>query len=417
LEDRVSTRDTQSSALKTLESDLQALQTSVESLNDIGGAFSEVSVTSSNNDAVSATAESGTATGTHTVTVSQLATTSSYYSETVSSSSTTLSSGSFDILVGTESSTNQPVSISVDSSDGTNTLSGLASYINDHNLGVTASVVTDSSGARLSLVSQTSGAAGDLTVSDDTTSLGLTKAVTGTDASLTVDGVPVTSSSNTVTGAISGVTLTLSATASSAVTIGITPNTSDVATAINDFISAYNTVIDDINTQNTYDSSTSSASALLGDSAMEVVQQQLLSDITTSVSSNSGYVNLESIGITLQDDGTLSVDSTTLNNALSNDYSAVQNLFQSTSPAGVAYQFNKDLTWLTSTTTGPLNVEMTGISNEVEDLDTQISDFQTQLAAEKEQLTTEYSNINTTLEELPQYLSQIKGLLDSVSSS
>jgi flagellar hook-associated protein 2 len=418
MQQQETTLNTQTSALKTLESDLESFQSSVYALNDISGAFSAVAVTSSNNDVVSATAQSGTTAGTHTVTVNHLATTSSYYSAAFSSGSAEIPTGSFDLLVGPESETNQPVTIPVDSGDGTDTLDGLATYINQHDLGVTASVITDASGARLALVSQTSGVAGDLTISNDTTGsqgMQFTKPVDGTDASLTVDGIPITSGSNTVTGVIPGVTLTLTSESASPVTIGIQPDLTQVATAINNFVSSYNTLIQDINVQYQFDASTNTGGPLLGDSALDLVQQQLLTDISSSITGNDGLVNLASIGISLQNDGTLSVDSTTLNNALANNFSAVQNLFQSTSPSGVATTLNQDLTWLTSPTAGPLNVDMTGINSELSDLNNQISDFQANLQVQQQQLMTEYSNINTILEQLPETLAAINSELNALN--
>src|SRR5208337_1854467 len=74
--------------------------------------------------------------------------------------------GQFALTVGS----NPAVVIPVDSADGTNTLTGLASYINKNNLGVTASVITDNSGTRLALESQTSGEAGQITLANDSTS-------------------------------------------------------------------------------------------------------------------------------------------------------------------------------------------------------------------------------------------------------
>jgi len=428
------TLNTQTSALKTLESDLTAFQSSVQALSDFTGAFGALSVSSSDNSVVSATAANGTAQGTHTITVTSLATTAAEYSAPFSSASATLPTGSFDILVGPESDTNQPVPVQVDSTDGTDTLTGLANYINQHQLGVTASVITDASGARLALVSQTSGAAGALTISNDTTGsgngMGFTQAVDssdhplGTNAALTVDGIPITSASNTVTGVIPGVTLTLSGVSSTPVTLAIQPDLTQVSTAINNFVSTYNTLMNDINAQYSYDgSSSSTVPPLLGDPSLDVLQQQLLNGISTSISGNNGLVNLQSIGIQLQADGTLSVRSTSspdsmdLNDALANDFSAVQNLFQSTSSSspGVATALNTALTSLTNSVDGPLNVDMTSISNEVKDLNTQISDFQANLQTQKQQLTTEYANINTTLEQLPQTLASINMELDALN--
>jgi flagellar hook-associated protein 2 len=236
-----------------------------------------------------------------------------------------------------------------------------------------------------------------------------------------VDGVPVTSASNKLTGVIPGVTLTLSGVSSSPVTLDIQPDMTQVATAINSFVSAYNTVIGDINAQYTYDGTQSSAPPLLGDSSLDLLQQQLLGSITTSISGNSGLVNLQSIGIQLQQDGTLKVVSTTskdsmsLNDALLYNFSAVQNLFQSTSPSGVAQTLNTDLTSLTDAVNGPMNLAMTGINNQVTDLNNQISDFQAHLQDTQTQLMAQYSRINTMLEQLPETLAAINSQLDALN--
>jgi flagellar hook-associated protein 2 len=429
LQNQVTSLSSQTSALQTIENDLTSLQTAVQALNDPTGAFSAVTVTSSNNDAVSATAANGTAAGSHTITVKGLATTSAAYSAPQTSSTSALPTGTLSIQVGT----NTAVSIPVDTTDNTDTLTGLATYINQQNMGVTASVITDASGARLSLVSQTSGTAGILTISDQTGAgptydgMGFTmvKDANGnlaSDASLTVDGIPITSGSNTVTGVIPGVTLTLSGTSSTPVTLAVQPDLTQVATAINNFLSAWNQVMNDINAQNTY-SGSGTAPPLLGDPSLDLLQSQLLNDITTSLNGNGAAVNLQSIGIHLQADGTLTTtaptpaDSMDLNDALANDFSAVQNLFQSTSPAGVAQTLNTDLTNLTDPTNGPLNVDMSSISSEVSDLNTQISDFQYQLQQTQAQLTTQYSTINTTLEQLPELLAQINDQLNSLNPS
>ena len=370
-------------------------------------------------------------------------TTSADYSADFASGSATLPTGSFDLQVGS----NTPVTIPVDSADNTNTLTGLAYYINQQNLGVAASVVTNASGASLALIPQSSGAAGEITVSNDSTGMGFpgvydpsnpptsgemgfTPATDaqgdplGTDASLTVDGVPVTSGTNTVTGVIPGVTLTLSgvSSANSPVTLDIQPDLTQVSTAINNFVTAYNQVMTDINTQNTY-SGSGTPPPLLGDPSLDLLQSQLLNAVTTSMSGNGAAVNLQSIGIQLQEDGTLSVASTSspdsmdLNDALADDFSAVQNLFQSASSSspGVAQALNTALTSLTDATNGPLNLDMTGINSQVTDLNTQISDFQYQLQQTQAQLTTEYDTINTTLEQLPETLASINQQLNALN--
>lgn len=352
--------------------------------------------------------------------------TSADYSGYFSSGTATLPIGSFQIQVGSSS----PVTIPVSGSDGTYTLNGLASYINQQNLGVSAAVETDSKGSRLALVPQTSGTA--VAVSNDTTGggngldfgsvtgggMGFTQANAGTDATLSVDGIPVDSASNTVQGAIPGVTLTLSglttATGSdNPVTLQISPNLTPIATDINNFVSSWNTLIQAINSGIQFNSSTGTAGTFTGDMSVDMVQQQLLSAVGGSMAGNNGVVNLQSIGIEMQDDGTLSVDSTTLNDALQNNFSAVQNLFQSTS--GVGMNLQSSLTTLTDTANGPLAVDMNGINSEIMDLNNQISNFQLQLQNTQTQLLSEYNTINTTLEQLPETLAAINSQLDALN--
>lgn len=417
MQDDQATLNTQVSALQDIQNKLTTFQATVQDLSDSWGTFNSLTVTSSDPSILNATASASATKGSHVIQVSHLATTASYYSTNFNSSSDTLPTGSFDLTVGT----NSAVTIPIDSDHKTTTLDGLASYINGQNLGVTASVITDASGARLALVSNTSGAPGDLTISNDTTGtsgngMGFVKPTDGTNASLTVDGVPISSTTNTVTGVIPGVTLTLESEAPGKnVTLGIQPNLTQAASAINNFISGYNALTQAINSQFQYSSATNSAGPLSGDSGLRTLQQQLLSDMTYAIPGNNGFVNLESIGISMQNDGTLTVDNTTLNDALSNHFSDVQNLFQSTSPVGFAQNFSTDLTNLTSPTQGPINLEITQASQSITDLTNQIQDFEDRIQSQQQLLTAQYTQINDTLLQLPSMLAQINSQIDSLN--
>jgi flagellar hook-associated protein 2 len=416
MEQQVTQLNNQLSAVKTINSDLSNLQTSIHALKDITGAFSSLAVTSSDSSVLTATAGSGATTGTHTVVVSNLATTSTYYTTEFGSGSTTLpTTGSFDLQVGTGNAKTIPV----DSGDNTNTLSGLASYIDNLDMGVTANVITDAGGARLALVSNTSGTPGDLTISNDSSGLAFTEATgSGQNASLTVDGIPISSSSNTVQGVIPGVTLSLvSAPQGNSVTLRVNPDVSKVTEAINSFVSNYNTLVQDINNQLTFNTSTGTAGTLLGDASLEVVQQTILQDAAYSLSGDSGYTSLASFGISMNDDGTLTVNSGTLSNTLNSNFAAVQNFFQSITPSGFAANFANDLTNLTNPKTGPLNAEANGIAQEAGDLNTQIEDFQANLKQTQQQLTAQYSAVNSILQELPLLLSELNTQLNTLKPS
>src|SRR5579884_2625419 len=243
MQQQLATLSGQAAALNEIEGKLTALETAIQTLSDPLGPLAAMAATSSNPSIVTATAATGATAGSHLVVVNALATTSSAYSAAFASASTPLNTGSFTLQVGSGT----PVTVTVDSTN--NTLSGLAATINGLNAGVTASVVTDSSGARLVLVSGTSGSAGTITISNDTVGLGFTVNA-GTDASLTVDGVPISSGSNQVRGVISGVTLNLqSAAPGTTVAISVASDTGAITTAIENFVSAYNALIQDINSQ------------------------------------------------------------------------------------------------------------------------------------------------------------------------
>ncbi len=264
------------------------------------------------------------------------------------------------------------------------------------NYGVTASVVSDSVGSRLVLLSNTSGAAGNLTVTSPATTF---TSSAGVDANLTVDGVPVDSGSNTVTGAIQGVTLSLGAAdANTPVLISVEPDTTQVSTAIQNFVTAYNAVVGSINSQYTLDSS-GNEGVLGGDSMLQTLQSELLNLVSSSVSGAGPYINLQSLGIEMQNDGTLQINSSTLSSALSSDYSDVQNFFQSTS--GWGQLANTEMTKLNDPTQGPVAADINGLNQTNTDLTNQINDFQANMTSVQQQLTTQYDNLNSLLIEYP----------------
>ena len=281
--------------------------------------------------------------------------------------------------------------------------------------GVTANVVTDSTGSRLELTSKASGAAGNQTVTSSASSF---TSSAGVDAQLTVDGVPVDSATNTVTGAIQGVTLSLGATGSTQITVE--PDSSDAATALQNFVTAYNAVIGSINSQYTLDSN-GNEGVLAGDSMLETLQSQLLSMVSTAVTGVGQYPNLQSMGIEMQNDGTLQIDSSNLSDALSSDYSDVQNFFTSTSPQGWGQIANTEMTQLTDPTQGPVALDINGLTQTNDDLSNQISDFQANMTNVQQSLTSQYDTLDALLMQYPMQIqeaqAQLASLPDSTTSS
>lgn len=403
------TINSQVSALTTMNTQLSTLYDSVNSLKDILGAFSQMSTASSDDALVSASADNTAVAGTHTIVVSNLATTSSSYSGYLPSGSS-LAGAEIDVKYGSDPA--HPVNtdtINIPSSD--TTLKQASDFINAGSYGVTASIITDSQGSRLVLASKTSGANGNLTVSSSSTNF---TSAAGVDAQLSVDGVPVDSATNTVAGAIAGVTLSLgSADSNTSVLISVQPDTTSAGEAIQSFVTAYNSLIGSINSQYTV-GSTGSEGVLSGDSMLRTLQSQLLGLVSASPAGVGKYVNLQSMGIEMQNDGTLQINSTALSTALSSNYSDVQKFFQSTSPAGWGQTTGAQLQQMIDPTIGLISADINGLNQNNQSLSNEISDFEVRMAGTQQQLTTQYDNLNTLLQEYPMQMQQVAAQLGSL---
>jgi flagellar hook-associated protein 2 len=427
---------TQEGLLEGMQNNLTNLQTAVAALADPTGALAAQAATSSNTSILSATADSTAIAATHNIVVTSLATSGTLYTDPIAAGADTsfLASGQttadIQLQVGGASGTTDDIAITQGSND---TLNTLASYINTQSAangwGVSASVVSDTSGSRLALFSQTSGTAGALAIASNTnTTLNFDTPVGGTNAALTIDGVPFSSSSNTVTGAIQGVTLSLaSQSPGTSVQLTVGPDQNQITDAVNNFVSAYNTVISTINSQYVVDpTGTIPAPPLESDISLRSLQSSMLNDAGFAIGGNSGLVNLASMGINMNNDGTLTVGSTpaqdssssgqTFAEVLAANPSAVINFFQNASATGFANNFNADLTNLTDPTTGPLNVDLTQDEAEGTDLTITITNFQTNLATETAALTSQYDTVNASLQSYPLLLQEITETLGTLGS-
>jgi len=401
------------STLGMIASDLTQLQTAVNDLKDSFGALGQKTVTSSNTSIVSATAHTSAVTGTHSIIVAQLATTSSAYSDPITDP-TTLAGTSLSIAYGDADNPAKTDSISLPAT--VKTLQDVADAINQsaQNTGVKASVVTDATGQRLALVSKTSGEGGNLTV---TGGVSFHQGVEGKDALGSVDGVPFDSAANTLTGVLTGVDLQLSgADKNTVVQIGIEPDTTEAATAVNNFITSYNAVMNDVNSQFTSDSS-GNAGPLAGDAALRTLQSQLLEIAGYSPGKSGAYVNLQHLGIEMNNDGTLEMNSTALDDVLTNHYSDFQNFFQSTDKGSFGQTVGSMLLQITDPTQGTVSADITAEQAIGKSLTQQISDFEDHMAAVQQQLTSQYSLLNVLLQQYPSQMSEISSQLSALNPS
>lgn len=404
----------QDTVFTSLGTDLSTLTTSLQALTDFDGVFAEKQGSSSNPDLLSlSSADSTAAAGSHTVVIDSLAQTSSNYSGTIANATDELS-GTITIQVGS----GQANTVTVDS--GSNTLATLANAINSAALGVKASVITDSSGSRLSLVSGNSGAAGQLTISsnlnDATTgvdNIGFSVGQLGKDASLTVDGVSVTSPSNTVSGAIAGVTFQLLGSApGSPVQVEVTNDNTDISTAVNSFVTAYNAVINDINTQEGNDSS-GNPEPLYGNPTLAMIQSQLAGSLFEGTASGS-ISNITQLGISMNNDGTLALNADTLNSVLNSNFSDVTGFLQNSGSFGqlMATTLNN---LGTQAPNGAVYLAQQQNSAQEKALNTDISNEDAVLATQKTQLTDELNTANEILQSIPSQLNEVNEMYSAIT--
>lgn len=430
---------TQEGLLEGMENNLTNLQTSVAALANPTGALTAQAATSSDESVLTAAAQSTAVTATHQIFVTNLATAGTLYTDPIAAGANTSflatgqTSGAVQLQVGGSGGKTHNIAITQGSND---TLTTLAIYINTQSTandwGVTASVVSDTSGSRLALFSQSTGASGALSVaSNSNTTLTFDTPVGGTNAALTIDGVPFSSSSNTVTGAIQGITLSLAGQSDGdPVQLTVAPDSNQITTAVNNFVSAYNTVISTIDTQYVVDpTGATPAPPLESDISLRSLQSSMLTDAGYSVSvpgwpnllgDTSEIANLASMGINTNNDGTLTVGSNAAGQTfaafVAANPAAVQNFFQNSSSTGFANNFNTDLTHLTDPTQGPLNVDLAQDQAEGQDLTTTITNFQTQLTAQTTALTAQYDAVNASLQSYPLLLQEITETLGTLGS-
>jgi len=415
---------TQISALGTLKSALSTFQSSLTAL-DTPSAFQLQAATSSDPTAFSAAAGPGAPSGTYSVSISQLAQAQQLLSGPLDSS-TPPGAGTLSLTLG---STSFKVTVAA-----TDTLTNIAAAINSAagNPGISATVLQGADGAHLLLSSALTGATDTISASETdggTALAGLTYDTGNTanytqeaaaqDAAFSISGVNFTSSTNTVTSAMSGVTLNLMSTtdATTPASFTVSTDTSTLESNISDFVTAYNALQSSFASLGSFDATSGTAGPMMGSAVLTGIQNQVQRALYSIVDTGSPtYNTLASIGITTQRDGSLSLNSATLSAALGTNFSAVSKLFSSTS--GVATSLNAQIT-----TALGANGSLTSAGKTLTDRENALTDKSNQLSAQMDALTAsltkQYAALNTLLSSLQStsaYLTQAFASLPKVQS-
>jgi len=335
-------------SVKSLLSQFQAAAASAGVASQYIGKLASTSLF----DTVTATADSSADVGDYDLEVSTLAKAQSLASSAFSATTATLGTGTLTISLGTvgydsgassvtgftQKTNTTSVSVAIDSSN--NTLTGVRDALNAASAGLNASVVNDGSGYRLVIQSDSTGAENAVSISvadtgdsNSTDNAGLSQLAfnqtaahllqtgAGTDAAIKINGLDVTSTSNTVTAAVEGVSFTLKKITSSPVLISVTKDTAKATAGVNGLITAFNQFNTEINSLTSYNATTASGSVLTGDATLRNLASNVRASLNAAVANSGGqYSTLAELGITTNViDGSLSLDSTKFAAILEND--------------------------------------------------------------------------------------------------
>jgi len=414
-------------AVGTLTSALGDFQLAVAKLNTTT-AFAGLTATSSADTYATATVDATAVAGNYSLNVNQLATASKVGTQYISSG-TTFGSGSLTL---SQNGKNYSVNVKDGASlanirDSINLQSGAS--------GISANVVTDSTGSRLVFSSTSTGANSTISVSSSGSSslsslnIDGTKAystssggylVQGQDAQYTLDGLSLTSSSNTVDSAVTGVTFNLVAKGQTNITVG--PNTSALQTNIQTFVDAYNTLVNTVGTLTQVSTSTgqngatsTTSGALTSDAMTRSLMNKLQSTVFGTSTSSGSLKNLTQLGISMTNTGTLTLDTSALSTALASNAGDVQNFFSA--KAGLLNNVNDLVNTYTKSSTGLIAQQKTTIQTTLTSLTDQQTTLDTRKAKLTDILTAKYNAMDSLVAKLNSTSSSVLATLNVLNKN
>jgi flagellar hook-associated protein 2 len=351
-----------------------------------------------------------------------------------------------DTVVGTGTLTistgNDSFAVTIDSSN--ETLAGIRNAINNatDNTGVSATIINVDDGmggteSKLILSSNSTGTdnAISITVDDDdagdtdgsglssfyydtsdgTTPEQLTEVNAAIDAEVYIDGQRISSSLNTVTDVIDGVTINLlKADSGNVHDLTVARDTDTIRNNILSFVSNYNTLVNYINDVTFYDPSQGDSGVLLGDSTLRTLSNQVRLQINDSVDGTNSSINtLVDLGITTNDDNTLSVDNNQLNTLLSTNMSDVADFFSSDD--GIATRLDSVINEYVKTN-GLLDNKTDGLNETIEDINNDLTDLEASMQSLEDRLLAQFTALDILVSQLNNTSSFLTQQFEAISN-
>lgn len=429
------------SAYGTLKGQVASLADVASRLANAGN-WNPMVADSSDAASLSASASSSAVTGQHVVTVQQLAQPQVLASGSFASSQSVVGTGKLMIEVGTTSggaftprADRLPVFVTLTAAN--QTLAGVRDAINAASAGVTASIVSGAGGARLVLRSadgansslritaadddgNNSDAAGLSALAwDPAAAVGggrnLSQTQAAQDAQFTIDGLALTSATNTAADALEGVTLSLKRVTTAPVSLNVSVQSTAVRKNVNDFVNAYNALNSLLVQQTQVDPAGKKNGPLQSDASAVGILTQLRSMLHGVVTGVAGTPNLNAAGIVLQRDGSLSVDEARLGPLLQSPARLAQLFSQATSPgdassAGFGVRFKK---WADAVTSdaGTIGSRVSNLQRSADRNQKAQDSLQERLAATEARLRSQYQQLDTQMSALNARMAKMKSAL------
>ena len=416
------------SSYAILKYNVELLKEQFNGLNDAQELATPVA-TSNNTSAVSVSATLGSAlSGSHEIAVTQLAAAQRNKSSEFSASSQSLNSGSgFDISVASNGKTH---TISIGA--GLDTPSGIAAAINASGTGFTATLVdTDTDGNNYRLVIQgPSGEDNAFTVSS-TPNLGFhasgNQLTTAANARFTVDGIAIERASNTVSDAITGITLNLNAVASG-ISLQVVSDTSTLKTKLQDLVSVYNDMQIALTELGDPDSDEEEVGGALSNdlSLLRTVRDTMYDAISAVSSTPSGGVNsLTDLGIELTRTGTLSFNESTYDTVALNKFSDIVTMLSagtnnqsafSSDNQGLAFDAKVKLDTLMDAYDGIFVMRESSAADKLTDYEDRLAKIEMRMEMVYQSYVRQFSSMETLINTLNGTREYVKGQLESIAN-
>lgn len=421
----------------TIKSVLDAYSAAAKTLGT-AATYSAVKASVTSDSVLSATTDATAVAGSYQIDVTSLAAAQSLVSKQVTDQKAAIGGGTITVDFGADLATGgTPTSTKTVTIGSDTSLEGIRDSINKANIGVTASIINDGSGTpyHIVLTSNKTGtdsvmriSASDSAVSDivaydpalATQPNGMSEKVAAANAALKINGIDVTSQSNTVVDAAQGVTLTLKSKGTT--TMSVTRDDASIKAAVQGFVTAYNNILTAVGSLTTFDTDAGTAGALNGDGTLRNIATRLRSMLTAPMSDgNGGSITLSDLGIefnvTPENAGKLQINDDKLNKALAGNIQGLSNFFTGVNGASGMGKTVTDYVDSLNGTSGALTAATDGITATLKDLEKKYTATEDRVTATMDRYRAQFTQLDLLISQLNQTKSYLTEQFAAINGS